>query len=126
MNVASLENCKELYELSGWDETDKTWNSFHGDPPEVVFTNRSIGTILHPAYNLGYLLRKLPRSIANGGISFLDLEASLFLQPGGGITWQAGYRVGVAQAQVLATANTPEDAAAKLCIELIKEGVIKI
>ena len=24
-DVASLEHCKELYELSGWDNTDTSW-----------------------------------------------------------------------------------------------------
>ena len=48
MNIASLELCKELYELSGWDDNFL--------PHEVYST--PIKTIHLPVYSLGYLLRQ--------------------------------------------------------------------
>jgi hypothetical protein len=57
-----------------------------------------------PAYDLGYLLRKLP-------------------QPYSIMAYSTGRLVAV-QGEVTATADTPEDAAAKLAIELFKQGIL--
>lgn len=92
MNVASLELCKELYELSGWKTGgDKpTWNGRKG-------VNSA------PAYDLGYLLRKLPyHGVISGQGTFRQASCS-------------GY---------IASSDTPEDALAQLAIELHKQGVL--
>lgn len=102
MNVASLDLCKELYELSRWDSDgldtpydvsptgDVSRSDMGGDDYEII-----------PAYDLGYLQRKLahthpyPKEITDSRIVEI---------------WLAEY---------------PEDAACKLAIELFKQGVLK-
>jgi hypothetical protein len=73
MNVASKELCEELRELSGWKKTDRYWhqrlddgaetdkyNPFVAERPAVWKTTEWKMT---PAYDLGYLLRKLPQHV---------------------------------------------------------------
>lgn len=114
MNVASLENCKELYELSGWET---------GDSPDCWYWKKqSFARHVCPAYNLGFLLRKLPYS--HKGVN-------LELVPRFDGTWFIGYAAGK---EFLATdpqdkylwaeADTPENATCKLAIELFKQGVL--
>jgi hypothetical protein len=70
--------------------------------------------VVAPAYDLGFLLRKLP--------NIVDADRFRMLQSGGG--WFTGYHDG--DLFTLATvANTPEDAACKLAIELWKQEVLK-
>lgn len=91
MNVASLKLCRELYEISGWGETTFSWmpKGFWGHSGstygiadhdfelatgiyEDIETGKEVA--MHPAYDLGYLLRKLPEDIAviNKGKLFKD------------------------------------------------------
>jgi hypothetical protein len=89
--------CRELYELSGW-----------GEPP-INYWGTSICGVAespyYPNYSLGYLLRKLPDG---------DYE---FIKDGSGyLILSIGHA---------ARAATPEDAAANLCIELFKAGVLR-
>jgi len=112
MNVASLELSKELYELSGWDDT----NLWHADDPEA---DTSIGFAAMaepnehevyasiPAYDLGYLLRKLE-----------GLDVGIYYTN----TWRSW--VATAHDNQQGKADTPEDAACKLSIELFKQGVL--
>jgi hypothetical protein len=113
--VASLELSKELYELTEWNDTDyvheaedydgKVWHVKHR--MEVLPPSYN-----YPAYTLGYLLRKLPPHYA------------VWIGPSG-----SGYAEQIIGPQRLndigEQGDTPENAAAKLCIELIKQGVIK-
>lgn len=62
-NVASLELCRELYELSGWDDTFFFHDFYHKKNGELG--NHQISTKAQyqwnnrcPAYDLGYLWRK--------------------------------------------------------------------
>ena len=121
MNVASLELCKELYELSGWEDIStgaQYWLEFKGQEAALFgfkFAYEFDDGI--PAYDLGYLLRKLPPRIV--------------LSQRTGKTWDADCYCGqvngvrVKDTSVYAHANTPENATAKLCIELIKQGILK-
>lgn len=101
MNVASLSLCKELYELSGWDSLE-----YH---PNAVGT-----PITCPAYDLGYLLRKLPRGC-------------YIAQTRKGWTASSGNAREIfgKQSPITLNADTPEDAACKLVIELFKQGILK-
>ena len=129
--VASLELCKELYELSGWENTlvkhitsdehrhfdeklgvntvnEKTVglrenNTVGCDECEGAFAAEYI-----PAYSLGYLLRKLP---ANTSIRHNE---------------DGVYAVALHQGVLtkLSHADTPENACAKLAIELLKQGIL--
>lgn len=109
MKVASLDLCKELYELTGWHKTDYYYDAEN----EVSFWE--IALSMHPtkncpAYDLGYLLRKLP-----GYIVLERMEKS----------WRAT-QVYENDGSNEFYADTPEDAACKLAIELIKQGVIHV
>lgn len=136
MNVASLELCKELYELSRWDETPFYWRSdfeFCRYPDEwkhsviyAVHKNYTLGgwikddteeaRIYNPAYDLGYLMRKLPEPV------------SLLKRDG---IWECGmanpaaFGVPVNHWVIGADNDTPESVAAKLAIELFRQGVLK-
>lgn len=121
MNVASLKLCKELYELSGWVDVEAYYEYYpiadkhalrHSAPGNAFAEDRILPDYIFPAYDLGYLLRKLP--------NYCRVERK-------GSTYVSGY---TAKAEIdLDTpfgqeADTPEDAACKLAIELFKQGVL--
>jgi hypothetical protein len=121
MHVTSLELSKELYELSGWKGT----NFWHGQrishlKRKVYFSTTGLAGEIEallecPAYDLGYLVDKLPE--LNHAQEYLLMEAS-----------PIGYAFGYASygelIGVSGTDYSPEDAAAKLCIELFKQGIL--
>lgn len=122
-NVASLELCKGLYELSGWSDCKFYWSMMVERGEEVPgeeyvmynlhdYTNIKHGQYNFPAYDLGYLLRKLPT----------DCLISVYEQ---GKTYYCMKDTSGAESTYDVEANTPEDAACKLAIELIKQGVLK-
>lgn len=105
MNVANLELCKALYEVSGWSDTEKNhYQPLKGD------NNGNFKRDWVPDYDLGYLLRKLTAEY--GKISFTN-------DYGNKMWWCTD-----GQTRKLAIAKTPEDAAAKLCIELFKQKIL--
>lgn len=115
MNVASLELCKELYELSGWVPEGPN-EGYYPRGSNLVYGHKLLindGDI--PAYNLGYLLRKLPYPEIRLGITG---------------RWQAhyGYKTDrftlTFPGAVAGFGNTPEDAVAKLAIELFKAKIL--
>lgn len=115
-NVAELSLCKELYELSGW-ETGKSWDM--RVPAAGYEPDRYT-----PKYGLGYLLRKLPKYI---GYASQSCRLGLFPQGftnTGASDWCASYDTYKGEIYLLQTADTPEDAVAKLCIELFKQGIL--
>jgi len=120
VNVASKELCEELYKVSGW-----TWE---GSGPCYYSRDGSIiqdmpDTNNPPAYNLGYLLRKLPAEIKVNGISFMFMMSHY-------ADWHVYYRdtsykgIGVWRDKIN-KADTPEDAACLLAIQLFKEGILQ-
>lgn len=124
MNVASLELCKELYKMSGWDGTHYVWYNRKLILERLVKYDK--GTKF-PAYDLGYLLRKIGESSRHDHEDF------------GMFDTVGVFHVGSTENKYLAScasdgeqidalyerANTPEDAAAKLAIELFKQGILK-
>ena len=117
MNTASLELCKTLHELSGWDDTYHYYDADDvvDEKAHAMFMSRDKNC---PAYDAGYLLRKLPK--------YIDKKHWLYLQPISYIVWAAGYKdTENAKFDPDAWANTPEDALCKLAIELFKQGVLK-
>ena len=117
MQVSSLENSKRLFELSGWQNTRDFWYK----TPKIDLRSGSaiddyshwkvkpLGyrgkySTSHPAYDAGYLLRKLQEAVS---LSCYDSE------------WRAAYgkEDGI-------YADTPEDALALLAIKLFEEGVL--
>lgn len=133
-DVASLELCKELYELSGWGkklgETDFYTVNARGKQAAFVRQGQVIGELSLaewkksiPAYTLGYLLRKLPLNIEG---AFKELNH--YGTDNG--YWVIQYchhdlRTNVFTYSYGEHGDTPEDAACKLAIELFKQGVLK-
>lgn len=124
MNIASLELCKELYELSSWDETEK----MHWKPTPLGNLDSNKGVAECPAYDLDYLLTKIPHHISGYHLDMWaypdeDTEGFAFsyyapLADGG--------KGAVAKNLPQRGDKNPTNAACKLTIELIKQGVIKI
>lgn len=118
MNVASLENCKELFELTRWyEDHDYSHVQFKENGNWVTQLQRDIdfGDIWssYPAYDLGYLLRKLPPGT--------DLR---HINPASGNDyWAASF---AHEEYYSGTADAPEDAACLLATELIKQGVLAL
>lgn len=114
MNVASLELCKELYVLSGWDGTyfcryrgmsvAHGWQLIEG----YKLKSRDLVEIV-PAYDLGYLMRKLQSC----GIQlYQNAQRDIW---NCGIDSHYNHNIG--------SGSTPEAAACQLAIELFKHGV---
>lgn len=131
MNTASLENCKKLYELSGWDNTywwHKDGTKFNrGMKPMQIVVPRSheLSVEICPAYDSGFLLRKLPSMLEDE-----DDKGSyytLHLGKEGEKDYYANYwhfdnpLVGI---DILEPSSTPEDAACLLAIKLFEEAVL--
>ena len=133
MNVASLENCKRLYELSGWGyDCEHHWldgEIFNRMPRQ---SDAEDETTYAPSYDAGYLLRKLPH-MSNGGKWKLVVQKD-WHNGHGSEYWFASYVHinSLAQFQPLedqkslhiTEAPTPEDALCLLAIKLHEEGVL--
>lgn len=99
MSVSNLELSKRLYELSGWGTDSREGRYFDRNYPVV------------PNYDLGYMLRKLENRQYNTSLYHSVTQNQ----------WRCmykGYDFGK-------TADTPEDATAKLCIALFESGILK-
>lgn len=100
--VARFENCRELFELSGWSWAPTYYQVFNGEPRIVeILLGRPKKEVHTPAYELAYLMRKLP----TGSIVWSK----------GDDNWAAMY------AEEIQEADTPENAACKLAIALWKQ-----
>lgn len=133
MNVANRELSEELFKISGWGQTSfhfvahrKYESDEYMDAELQYLTNipnelRWTGAKIRPAYDLGYLLRKLPATIKDTD----GLTCSWGLWKGiDGYTTAYGSPDGE-DFEVMKVADTPENATAKLCIELLKQGILK-
>lgn len=137
MHVASKELCEELYELSRWLPEEyledgayadlRWWINFPsgtfqvGHQLQPSFAHREI---VCPAYDLGYLLRKLPNYPPKGPAD-TNYYDQLFIAKVGN-KYEAYYFNRITHRRAgNALADTPEDAACKLAIELIKQGIMK-
>lgn len=143
MHTTSLEISKRLFEVSGWKNTNKSW--FRSD---MLLTGTNGEYKLQgyvkdadlvkefsqiPAYDSGYLLRKLPIRISGGKwsfmmwkqwhngrqcnwytVSYVHINSSLANSPD-----EAQHKVHTCEA------DTPEDALALLAIKLFEEEVLK-
>lgn len=128
-NVTSLELSKELYTISGWRDTSYLWHLINGKAGYVVFAGpnghdggNKLQDYERHAYDLGYLLRKLPYKVID------DWSAWVYgfkLMPTASTGWKIWYgEVGTDSEMYFNSADTPEDAAAKLCIELFKQNIL--
>lgn len=100
MNFSSLEPSKKLYELSGW-ETGRVIRSEITLKKPGDTSTASVKSIV-PAYDCGYLLRKLPNVELYDVIDMWEARVEGFNR----------------------VADTPEDALTMLAIKLFEEGVL--
>lgn len=118
-DVTSLEVSKELYEVSGWEGTYFVYwhredTTAYDKSEWIVSPRRKVHQVSISAYSLSYLLRKLRADVS---------ETSFIPQVRG--DWLLAYSLfGDLQDKTL-FADTPEDAAAKLAIELFKQCILK-
>jgi hypothetical protein len=126
MNVANLQLCKALYEVSGWGAPDGDMkefyqlNEWYREEPQAIEGTPAIA----PKYDLGYLLRKLPKQIKYVGGS----PAGVWFNLKKG-EWQTSFTLIKAGTDDQYKtyeffADTPEDAACSLAIELFKQGIL--
>lgn len=126
-DVAAVDLCKELYELSKWEDCKFYWvgrlQKYKQAKDRVRWfvgygrIRQSSEAEYWPAYDLGYLIRKLPPSIEH---DVTKKECALYFFKASENSYEYGYeKIGIGE-----YADTPEDAACKLLIELIKQKVI--
>lgn len=133
MNMANLELCKELFGVSGWeaDPDGFVWRlhkptgesalmftgkmladnfQFHNSPEAPRFREEND---FYPAYDLGYLLRKLP-------------DCALYKIDSNVLTKKDKYIIHLHPQNNVGPfyADTPEDVACKLAIEQFKKGIL--
>ena len=109
----TLELCKRLYELTGW-ETD-TW---YDSKIAQVGGER----VQHPVYTSDYLLDKLPKKIQNDEENWLDIYHDADTH-----RWQALYEYAKGDPWgdfYEAAADTPLKALLKLSITLAEKGLL--
>lgn len=98
IDITSWELTKELKEVSGWE-------------PDA--SNKELQQV---GFSLGYLLRKLPKFIGNDRVT---------IQPVVDDRWDASYDELDGSSTHDCFADTPEDAAAKLAIELFNQHILR-
>lgn len=114
MNTASLELCKELYELTGWRGTEHIEIAENNRDTDDLPDEQSI-----PLYDLGYLFHRLPEG------AYVRKNKQ---NPGkvrgvhkGKYTAAAGYGL---PTNYIEFGDTPENAAIKLLCEMIRVGTL--
>lgn len=116
-DTASLKLCQRLNKLSGWEETKDAWCEFKNGPE--LWNRReamALFTDAVPAYTLNDLMRKLE------GVKLHQVTHDVTLRYSNiAMIWYCGIHHYGAPSQ----SDTPADAAAKLCIKLWKEKVLK-
>jgi len=127
MNVAKLELCKRLYELSGWDDTGFGYqDKGKSFTPTLVPTYDDNIAYDYPAYSAGYLLRKLPKETAHNNVLALITEWEDSFYCGYAERNNEGdYTIDSAFYKSCERADTPEDALCLLAIKLFEEGILK-
>lgn len=143
--TASPDACRELHEATGWTGTGQVWNigrrgtsivthysrgipryANNGPVEEYCDISQTADTVGRhgveelvtvPAYDLGFLLRRVPPKIPSGPGEF-----GLFvLEVVDGGLWCAGYSAGFGSPS--AVAETPEDAVAAVCTAMAAKGL---
>lgn len=122
MDYASLERCKELYELSGWKTG--TWHQTSGSLATIVNYGGDVpnearwsGDDFCPAYSLGYLIRKA----GSGGGIIADSKTYTARRPS---QFGAPENKDPLHGRIGWTADTPENAMCIMLIELFKVGIL--
>lgn len=129
--VASRKLCQELYELSGWIDTEKGYVKWASDSDwklQELARGKTVSKWA-PAYDLGYLLIKLPKHLKLQ-VFDEDLDCRFELVPqgyssGGATLWCAGYVSAKRDIPMLEAMKEPTNAVCQLAIALFKQGVLQ-
>lgn len=116
IDVTSLEVSKELFKISGWDDTRRQWWVSDNNPSgSVSYTDGQIpvSKLDPPAYDLYYLFDKLPT----------EVHLTKFADSADNVRYQIIHDDTTKHFNIVA--DTSVEAAAHLCIELIRQGVLK-
>lgn len=121
MNTASLELSKELYELSDWYDTSYVYARGGALALRRVDIDQHVDHVFEepPAYDLGFLLRRLS-NVEVGNDTDNSKDGQYYAKRPN----STGQVDSNDKAGNLEFADTPEDAAAKLAIGLIKQGIL--
>lgn len=131
MDIVSLELCKELYELSGWTTNMVHYCQTRLEPAVVPaeriqkygkFEVQHQTIEIFPAYNAGFLLRKLPEEIEHTKLILTNGE-----RPHAGYAGRGNYGNYALDESFYSKAqyaDTPGDALCKLAIKLFKSGIL--
>lgn len=113
MSLTGLELSTELYKLSGWDDCRWCFRdvSDTGTPHWLTDLHTHEHDQCFPQYDLGYLIRKIPAEHFDLVKVVDSPEYIYYIRKNGAIIDQIG-------------ADTPENATAKLAIELFKNGTL--
>ena len=129
MNVASRELCEELFELSGWRHTEFFWQlDYYEDGSSLwnLYNDREIRTGKSvPAYDLSYMLVNMPRGVQLTHRGTQNGPAKDWLCRKNFGSYTAPDKGGRAFINLFYKEDDkPEQATAKLAIELFKQGIL--
>jgi hypothetical protein len=126
VDVVSLELCQELYALSSWDDCSFDWlidkiDDEYAREPAISYLNRRHSEIFDwlPAYDLSYLLTKLPPYLHQRRTGRWSPNLQIFRRAN---WWTAGYS---GRVDLSARARTAADAVAVVTIRLLTQGLIE-
>lgn len=114
MYTANLENCKRLYEVSGWDEQELSHYSEQLTIQDYELT---------PKYDAGYLLRKLPEYNSPADDETFNLHLILTHADDYSRLYLAEYQSSDS-IYMNEVSDTPEDALCLIAIKLFEEGIL--
>lgn len=129
MNVANKELCQELYTVSEWDDTDCYYGdvfTLDGEHSYTLFQRQDGVTplVFIPAYDLDYLLRKLQLTPTTE--PDIQDEPAVIIEHSGTVKPEFKWCAKVFNGNWYeSTSSIPKDAAAKLALELFKQGVLQ-
>jgi hypothetical protein len=125
MSSASLDLCRELYKLSGWLGSANVEVGIYNPGDEYDWWYDKYANPIAPRYDLGYLFRKFQehkldtvvRWVNGRPVDKIDLAIK---------EWHGKYIAGWLHLPFgeYFIADSPEDAACKMAIELFKRGIL--
>lgn len=114
MHVTRVDLCKQLYDLSGWGNAS-WWHECCTDGAYHTTISlrdeRYTQNVYIPAYDLSYLLRRLPKVWVMGPIP--------------GAMWMITYNPGLPQREIIIQDESLEDAVCRLAIALFQRGILE-
>jgi hypothetical protein len=119
MTTTSLATSRKIFELTGWTGPDKAWQAYTIKDPDDTLRdrwslrspkpNKPTSKQSIPAYDLAYLLERLPDNTEIFKYPTKFYEATYYSNPG----------------DIEATADNPAEAAGLLVIKLAEAGLLK-